>query len=269
MNTFLAEDFRKLVDRLNEYIIAVDEDDKKKTSDDLDKIGDGDAEETPDDPDMDADDADAEPEKDVDDLLTAPASVKKLVGSIDIAKMSDILSMSEKQRSVFSSAIQALKQGDAPNHQQTVAIATAFINMLTLAGDDKTKIATMIRPITAINEKTKEMAPAGGIDELEKVIKDAAETAPTAKLHAIKLVKSLSAGMKDRHADGGIDHVMAGVTDAINLAKDGNHAASLKRISDLVAHVEGDDHAINVSSFPELVVDLILLTGEIGNRKSD
>lgn len=268
MNTFLAEDFRKLVDRLNEYITAIDEVDKEEKPDDSVDT-DNDTDDTTDD----KSDDDSETETDVDDLLTNPASVDKLIGNINVPRLSEILSIPEEQRATFGSAIQALKQEEPHlNPHQTLAFATAFTNMLKLSGEDKTKIATMMRPVvstSAVNERTGEMAPGGGINDLEKVIKDAAETAPTAKLHAIKLVKSLSAGMKDRHADGGIDHVMAGVTDAINLAKDGDHAASLKRISDLVAHVEGDDHAINVSSFPELVVDLILLTGEMSNRKSD
>lgn len=267
MTTFLAEDFRKLVDKLNEYITVIGEEEKPDQPDDEN----GDSEK---DPAQDADSPDeVSPEKDVDDLLTKPAGAEKLIGTINVPRLAEILSIPEEQIYAFSSGLQVLKQEQPQlNPQQAMAFATAFTNMLKLSGDEKTKVATVMRPVTAmdpINEDADESEQNGNIDDLEKVIKDAAETAPTAKLHAIKLVKGLLAGIKDRHADGGASHVVAGITDAINLAKNGDHAASLKRISDLVSHVEGDDHAINVNSFPELIVDLILLTGEMSNRKTD
>jgi len=276
MTTFLAEDFRKLIDRLNEYITMVGEDDKDEQSPATDDQA-SDEKPSSDSPTDDAttsSDTDSnDTEKDVDDLLTEPSGQEKIVGSIDIHRLTDLLELPKDQQIIFGSAIHALKQ-DEPhlNTPQAMALATAFVNMLKLSSTEKTAAATMMRPVSGISNVTEETeqkdqdADSVSIDDLQKSIKSAAESSPSAKLHAIKLVKSLMDGMKDRHLDGGIDHVMAGVADALDSARSGDHAESLKRIASLVAHVEGDGHAINIDSFPNLVVDLILLTGEISQR---
>ena len=56
------------------------------------------------------------------------------------------------------------------------------------------------------------------------------------------------------------------MADALNSSLNGDIAASLDKIAKLVAHVEGDDHAISSKVFPEIVVQMILLVGELGSK---
>lgn len=91
-------------------------------------------------------------DKDIEDVLTKPAGLEKIVGNINLKALIDLLELPKQQQSAFRSGIMALK-ADEPKltTQQALAIATAFDHMLTRYGKAKTKLSTLLKPVGSTN----------------------------------------------------------------------------------------------------------------------
>jgi hypothetical protein len=239
MAHFTAEDFRSMVNRLNEYAGLISEEDS-----------------VPDD--------NSEP---VTNMLTKPAGLQKISGSLDTDALITILEIPSNLQSDFKSAITAL-QDDNPQLSpgQALALATAFDHLLRVSPNAKAQTLGKIRAVGApsVTESKEDVTSADtGIDKVVKTIQMASDVSPVSKLQATKLVKYLLNGIKDRHPDGGMNHVMSGIVSAIESAKSGNESEALKHISSMVNHVEGDRHAIDTAALPNIVVCLMLLIGDM------
>ena len=86
---------------------------------------------------------------DIEDVMTKPAGLEKLIGNINVKALIDLLELPKMQQSAFRSGLNALK-ADEPKltAQQAMAIATAFDHMLTRYGKSKTKLATILKPVS-------------------------------------------------------------------------------------------------------------------------
>jgi len=246
MSQYIAEDFRRLVDTLSEYMSAVDEADDLSAS---------------------------KSSQSIDDLLTKPAGLQKLAGNLNVGELIQRLDIPQDLQGSFKSAIAAL-QSDKPqlDSKQTLALATAFDHML--ASGDKGSLLNNIKAVSAA-ESTGEITEANdtktkiaSIKDLTTVIKDAGNTSPVSKLQATKLVYHIIKGMNNRTKNGGISHVMTGVVSALTAAKNGQEASALKSIASMVNHVEGDEQAISSREFSHIVVALMLLVGDVLQYKS-
>lgn len=127
MTSFIAEDMRKILNKLSEA-------DASKTDDK----------------------ADAETNKDnnlpdsVDDVLSAPAGLEKIVGNLNVQALMDVLEIPKDtaQATNFKSAINALKQEEPIlTTPQAMALAMAFDHILTTTSADRGKITTMLKPV--------------------------------------------------------------------------------------------------------------------------
>lgn len=252
MAGFVAEDFRSLVDKLNEFMTILPEEDKKSTDD---SSADDSA----------VDDNDEASPEDIDDLLTKPAGLEKLVNNINPDKLIKMLSIPDDKVSSFKSGINMLKQ-DKPrlSADQAMAFAIAFDHALNLDDADVFSIEESDESIDdEIDAETISM------DDLVKLITEIAEKSPTVRLHSIKIIKNLVKGMKGKQIEGGINNVitlMAASLEAANAGKLGN---SLENISKMVSRVEGDDHALDGDAFAHMVVELLLLVDELSKTSKD
>jgi hypothetical protein len=141
----LAEDIRSILNKLDEYITSVQEDDRVDTDETLDEQG-----ETSNPKNPKGDDAANEP---VDKMLTKPADLEKIVGNINVQSLITMLEIPEDHVANFKSAINALRHDEPRLSQaQAMALAIAFNHMMTLGSTEKTKIATTIRPVTGVIE---------------------------------------------------------------------------------------------------------------------
>ncbi len=128
MQRILAEDMRSILTRLEEYMIATEEkgdDNKEAPADDQeDKDGSG----------------------GVDDALTEPAGLEKVVGSLNVPALITLLGIPEDQISNFKGGLNALKQENPnPTRAQAMALAMAFDHVLTGSTEDKNKLSGMIK----------------------------------------------------------------------------------------------------------------------------
>jgi hypothetical protein len=90
--------------------------------------------------------------EDIDSVLVKPAGLEKLVGNINLKALIDLLELPKAMQGQFRSGINALKADDPKlTTQQAMAIATAFDHMLTRFGKQKTKLATLLKPVTPPN----------------------------------------------------------------------------------------------------------------------
>jgi len=295
MAEFLAEDFRKIVDKLNEYMLLVGEADEKPAEDDVDADPlandtagtdrtddksstdpdtESDADRTDDAANDDGKDSDTDNEgESTDDLLTEPSKMGKLISHISAQRLADAIGIPAKKQPLFRSAFSMLANDQEVLPMSTaMSIVDAFRRVITLPEDKIAKYSQAIKP----NDEIGMTESAGDheistatIDDVAKCIKNIAKIGPVAQLHAVKLIDDLKSGIHDRHADGGIEHVMGGIVDILKLAQEGNDAQALKAVATLVNHIEGDDHAIDSDSFPKLVVDLILLVGAASQTKKE
>lgn len=236
---YTAEDFRNLVNTLEEYIQAVGEDESLPSDN-------------------------SQP---VNTMLTRPAGLQKVAGSLDVNKLISLLNIPANLQSDFKTAITTL-QDDNPQLSpgQSLALATAFDHMLALnltgKGEAMTDIKTVGSP--GVSESSEDVKNKSlNINTLEQSIKDASNCSPVAKLQSTKLVKHLTDGMAGRTTSGGIDNIITGIISAISAAKSGKESDALKYIASMVNHTEGDEHAINGDVFPNIVVSLMLLVGDI------
>lgn len=250
MSYFMAEDFRNLVNKLNEYMITVDED-----NDNAKKIAAADSEVTDDKPE----------DQELDDLLTTPAGIEKITGSLDIAKLAKILKFSGDQAKVLNSAIIALHSDPPhPTKEQALMLAEAFVRVLKLDTDATRQLTNMSKTIKEEGlDNEAELPNDVSMDDIQAVMKNAANASPVARMQITALVQHFIEGMKEKHADGGINHVMNYVAKIVSTALDGDKSSALDLLSEMVAHVEGDKHAINGDVFPLIVTDLILVIGEL------
>lgn len=100
-------------------------------------------------------------------------------------------------------------------------------------------------------------------NDVKKLLKDIADISPTAKVHVIKLIDYLTNGIKGKDDNGGKSKVISKVIDILTCAVDDDSKYILQEISKLVSITEGDELAFDKDTFPKLIVELILLTGEI------
>jgi len=131
MTRFLAEDMRKILNKLDEYITDLDEagDDKPgtKRTDDIQSDG-----------------TQGEP---VDGILTKPAGLEKIVGSINVQALIELLEIPEEEVAHFKAAINSLRQEDPKlTTAQAHALAVAFNHILTHWEGGKGKISGVLRP---------------------------------------------------------------------------------------------------------------------------
>jgi hypothetical protein len=145
----LSEDIRSILNKLEEYITVVHEEDKEKEGDAaVDSAGDD--TET-----RNSDDSDAPAQDDkVDDMLTQPAGLQKVAGNINVQALINMLGMPEENANAFKSAMAVLRHDDPKlNHDQLLAIAVAFDHMLTLGSSEKSKIASVMQPAKGVSEE--------------------------------------------------------------------------------------------------------------------
>lgn len=131
MASFLAEDIRNILNKLDEYITNLDEagDDKPGK------------EKTDNKP---SDDVQGEP---VDSTLTKPAGLEKVAGSINVQALVDLLEIPEEEVSHFKAAINALRQEDPKlTTAQAHALAIAFNHIITHWEGGKGKLSGVLRP---------------------------------------------------------------------------------------------------------------------------
>jgi hypothetical protein len=130
MVSFLAEDIRNILNKLDEYITNLDEagDDKPEAG----KTEDGKS-----------DDTQGEP---VDATLTKPAGLEKIAGSINVQALVELLEIPEEEVAHFKAAIDALRQEDPTlTTAQAHALAIAFNHIITHRKDSKGKIFGVLR----------------------------------------------------------------------------------------------------------------------------
>ena len=104
------------------------------------------------------------------------------------------------------------------------------------------------------------------IKDIEECLKDIGKLSPVARLQTIKLIKHLIIGMKDKERDSGIKNLFYWIVESLNDAKNGKQLHALKKVSSLVNHIEGDKEAIDENIFPHIVIDIILLIGELAHK---
>ena len=238
MAGFIAEDFRSLVDKLNEFMTTLPEEEKEEpTSDEPDDTKD-----------------ENEPD-DINDLLTKPAGLEKLVNNINTDELIKKLSIPDDQISSFKSGINALKQ-DKPklSSNQAMAFAIAFDHALNLDNPARFDLAE-----AEIDDDIDEIS----MDDLIKIITEIAEKSPTARLHSIKIIKNLVKGMKGKQIEGGVVDVIGLIATSLEEAESGNLSTAMENISKMVSKVEGDDHALDGDAFAHMTVQLILLVSEL------
>jgi hypothetical protein len=239
MNLSITEEFRNLVNQIN--LLSINEGEEETT--------------TP-----------TTPTKPVDSLLTKPAGLEKVAGSLDSASLVKMLDIPQNQVNDFNTAITALRD-DAPQltNKQALALATAFDHLLRASGQGKTDILNKMRTVgapTVTEDEGEETSPAT-IEDVVKIIHDSSEVSPVAKLQATKLVKKLTQGITEKKRHGGVSHILSGVSDALTAAGNGDETTALRSISSMVNKVEGDEMAFDQTQFPQIVVTLMLLVGDI------
>ena len=227
-----AEDFRKLVNTLNEYMTSVTEDDSvpDETSEPIDK------------------------------MMTTPAGAEKVSGELDTQSLIKTLNIPSNLQSDFKSAIEKLQSSNPQfDPGQALAIATAFANI--------SKPGANPNGITEgeSSEDDSDATPVD-MDTVQKTLLSASESSPVAKLQATKLVKHITDGIRDRSKNGGGKHIMNGVVAALEAAENGNEAQALQHIHSMVNRVEGDTQAADADAFPKIVVSLMLLAGDLLQR---
>jgi len=239
MAQYMAEDFRNLVNKLEEYMLFAEEGESVPNTS----------------------------SQSVDKLLTAPAGLQKVASNLDVGALIQILTIPGNMRSDFKAAITALESGTPTlTTAQSLALATAFNHLLALNVAGKGQAINDIKTVGTppVSEAVADIDNSlPSIDTLNDAITLASDTSPVAKLQATILVKYLTAGIHGKHEAGGVSHVLSGIINAINTAKLGKKNDALTCIASMVNHVEGDDHAIDSDIFPKIVVSLMLLVGDI------
>jgi hypothetical protein len=213
-----------------------------------------------------ATDTTASPEQttpDVDSLLTKPAGLEKIAGSLDSGSLIKMLDIPQNQVSDFNQALNALRD-DEPKltNKQAMALATAFDHLLRSSGQGKANVLNKLKTVGAPVKESDETKPKVGIDDVVKIIKDCSEMSPVSKLQATKLVQQLTQGMADKKRSGGVSHILTGISDTLHAATEGDEAGALKNIAVMVNKVEGDEMAIDQTHFPQIVTTLMLLVGD-------
>lgn len=140
-----------------------------------------------------------------------------------------------------------------------------------LAEDFRSMVDKLNNYMTIVHEgegpaEDEEEAEPIKFNDAKSILKQAAEVSPTAKVHTIKLIDLLIAGVKGKDDHGGKTKVIAKVIDILTCAVDDDSKYVLQEIAKLVNITEGDELAFDKEAFPKLVVELILLTGEIAQR---
>ena len=170
MSKFLAKDIRKIINQLDEYILSDVSEDKKEenTKDDL----------------TDANTAkDTTDEKPIDDVLTEPAGLKKIVGNLNVQSLINLLDLPGKHQSNFRSAINALKV-DNPvlTNAQAMAFAVAFTHLLSIHDDKIDNLDLALKKVHGVDEeldagkiqsymnRDKSSTPSNTVDQMKNMI---------------------------------------------------------------------------------------------------
>jgi hypothetical protein len=148
MKPFLSEDIRTILDRLDEYMIEVGEDESKKKpksdgkADDSDKDKDAGKDDKKSSNSSDASDSTprktpvdrdlpVEPKDGIDRVMKKQTPIDKIVGHINTAELISHLGIPKKFQPSFRSAIERLKSVDTvPTNRENAALAVAFLRAL-------------------------------------------------------------------------------------------------------------------------------------------
>lgn len=103
-------------------------------------------------------------------------------------------------------------------------------------------------------------------NDIKKCMVNISKISPITKVHTIKLLTFLTDGIKDKPENGGMTAVILSILEAINLAIDSGVEDSMTEVVKLVSTIEGDENAIDQAIFPQIVIELILICGEISNN---
>jgi hypothetical protein len=102
--------------------------------------------------------------------------------------------------------------------------------------------------------------------DIKKALTSIAELSPTAKLHIIKLTSLLSQGIKNKPIDGGKKQFISKIISILDIAESEGRDDALREIFELVSTTEGDSNAVDEKIFPQVIVVLILIAGEIAQQ---
>lgn len=181
MTKILSEDIRDILNKLDEYITSVNEEDKKQD----DVAGTGSNAD---------DDKNDDSDETVDTVLTKSADLKKIIGNLNSDTLSSVLDIPRDQVSDFKSALTMLGN-DEPhlNSNQAMAIVTGFKNVLTRDYSDRAKLSGMLHATGGVNEDA----------DISKVLSNAGiKPAPgkTPQQQSDELKNSIEALRKDPNA---------------------------------------------------------------------
>lgn len=197
MKPFLSEDIRTILDRLDEYMIEIGEDESKKKSKSDDKADDGDKDkDTGKDDKVSSKDPDAsglparktsadkdtlvDPEAGIDNVMKKQTPIDKMVRHINTAELINHLDIPKKFQSSFRSAINRLRSVDTvPTNRENAALAVAFLRALNVLRN--TSRHAMSSPGVAeeldgskidgyMKREQSSPSPDSGVDHMKKMI---------------------------------------------------------------------------------------------------
>lgn len=279
MAVFRAEDIRNILDKLDEYVTSADIADAEvieavapAVDTDFQPARNGkiaalaiDKDDTDD-----ADDTDDQKDgESIDDVLTKPAGLEKVVGNINPEHMMSLFGIPEDKAMLFRSAVAGLRK-DPPkiNNDQGMLLATAFDHMLVHGLDKKTDFDNMLRQARGtIHEEAGRYNPnftdAVGAKELGRMMHQAAQMGPGVDAAARSLADVIKAGQEGRNLDDGVEGVYNAVVFAIKLAQGGDRSSLLHMLDDFESKYEGDHYAFDPDKWPALMSGLKKLGREI------
>jgi hypothetical protein len=244
MMAFEADDFRRILTKLNEYMVAIAEDPATNE------------------PDQDIDtqtstskEKDKKDDLSVDDVMTKPAGADKIIGSINADNLSTTLGIPEDRRSDFKSGLAALaKDSPSLSTSQAMALAIGFSKMLTLDTQRRVRVGSMIQPVSEDYDQKfdqKVSAP-----KLIASLRAAGKSGSATKSAASKLIATLIAGGRDRRLNAGLQGIFNAVGYLLDIGKSGDRGEMLYMLDDFENKYEGDDHAFDQTLFPEFLIDM-------------
>ena len=186
MAQHLAEDIRKIINKLDEYITAIGEAEKDEKADEPEQ----------DDKDPDQQDTDDQEDQDIDDVLTEPKAFERIVGSINIPGMIKMLDIPPEYQTSFKMGINTMRTDDPhPNHEQALALAVGFNRVLSMDIRGDRQLSTAMNTVSG--KTMDEDADIAGI--LNKAgIKPKPGT--TTQQHGEDVIKAIGALKKDPNA---------------------------------------------------------------------
>jgi len=276
MAVFRAEDIRSILDRLDEYVTTMSENDGdiietavEEASDDthaLDEDAPVAAGSKNDDSEDEKTDDDGES---IDDVLTKPAGLEKVVGNLNPEHMMTLFGIPDDKAILFKSGLAGLKK-DVPDisNDQAKVLVGAFAHMLNKGYDQRADLENTLRQAKgSMNEAAGAYNPnftdAVGAKELGRVMHQAAQMGPNVDAAARTLADTIKAGQQGRNLDDGVEGVYNAVVFAIKLASNGDRSSLLHMLDDFESKYEGDHYAFDPEKWPALVSGIKKLGREI------